>query len=149
MDKKTMDPAKEFLRRYTTMSVRLKSLIASIDAAYDRMTKCTYTLNPIKVQGGNGAYDRMAEDVAIRLDGIQMMQQECGAINVALCEIMHAIQAVPDETAKTVLTLRYVEGLKWEDVCIKSHYEESQMHYYHRIGLRHVRKWLKDRSKSQ
>lgn len=148
MDKK-VNPAKEFLGRYTALNQRRDSLTRSIDAAVDRATKCTYTLNPIKVQGGGGAYDRMAEDIATKLDCVNLLTEARADAEKALQQILDAIESVPDEVQKTLLTLRYVEGLKWEDVEHQIHYEKTKVFELHGLALVKINRWLKMRSKTE
>lgn len=146
---KRENPAKAFLGRYTALCERRDSLTRSIDSAIDRATKCTYTLNPIKVQGGSGAYDRMAEDIAIKLDCMSLLEGAKADTVAALQEILSAIDSVADEEQKAVLTMRYVEGLKWEDVCYKIHYEKTKVYELHGYALVKINKWLKSRSKTE
>lgn len=148
MDKK-QNPAKEFLKRYSALCLRRESLTNSIDAAIDRATKCTYTLNPIKVQGGGGAYDRMAEDIATKLDCVNLLTEARADAERALQDILAAIDSIADEEQKTLLTLRYVEGLKWEDVCYRMHYEKTKVHELHGLALVKINRWLKLRTKTE
>lgn len=148
MEKK-QNPAKEFLKRYGALCMRRESLTHSIDAAIDRATKCTYTLNPIKVQGGSGAYDRMAEDIATKLDCVNLLAEARADAERALQDILAAIDSIADEEQKTLLTLRYVEGLKWEDVCYRMHYEKTKVHELHGLALVKINRWLKLRTKTE
>lgn len=148
MEKK-QNPAKEFLKRYGALCMRRESLTNSIDAAIERATKCTYTLNPIKVQGGSGAYDRMAEDIATKLDCVNLLTEARADAERALQDILAAIDSIADEEQKTLLTLRYVEGLKWEDVCYRMHYEKTKVHELHGLALVKINRWLKLRTKTE
>ena len=120
---KPENPAKTFLRRYRALVARQESLQRSIDAAYDRAYSCTARLKPVTVTGGNGAFDRMAEDVAKIADETEQLQEAKARVDEALAEILRAIEAVPDEMQKAVLTLRYVEGLDWISISERIQYE--------------------------
>ena len=61
-------------------------------------------------------------------------------------EVMAAINSVPDEMQKTVLTMRYVEGLNWIKISENIGYEISNTYVLHGRGLVHVNKWLKGRT---
>lgn len=148
MDKK-VNPAKEFLGRYTALNKSIDSLTRSIDAAMDRATKCTYTLNPIKVQGGGGAYDRMAEDIATKLDCVNLLMAAREEAMKALQQILDAIDSLPNETQRLLLRLRYVEGLKWEDVEHRINYEHSRTNELHGLALVKINRWLKLRTKTE
>ena len=45
-----------------------------------------------------------------------------------------AIEAL-DITARTLLRYRYLEGLTWEEVCVKMNYSWRQTHYIHSKAL--------------
>lgn len=143
---KPENPAKTFLKRYRAMMQRRESLLRSINEAYDRATNCTGKLKAIPVSGGGAAYDRMAEDVVKIADSTAQLKAVLRQIDKDLAEILTAIDAVPDETQKAVLTLRYIEGLGWTDISERLHYEQRQVFVLHGRGLWHVKKWLETKS---
>ena len=138
------NPAKTFLKRYRAMMQRRESLQRSIDEAYDRATSCTQKLKAVTVSGGNAAYDRMAEDVAKAADSTQQLKAVLRQIDKELAQILKAIDAVPDEMQKTVLTLRYIEGLDWLKIAERTGYEVVSIYKYHGRGLWNVEKWIKE-----
>lgn len=137
------NPAKTYLKRYRALLARQDSIQRAIDAAYDRAYSCTVRLKPITVTGGSGAYDRMAEDVAKIADETEHLREAKKQVSAALAEILAAIEAVPDELQKTVLTLRYVEGLDWISLSEKIGYEISNTYILHGRALWNVNQWLK------
>ena len=141
-DYKPENPAKTYLRRYRAALYRQASLIRTLNALRERQTDCTVKLRAVQVQSGGWASDRMAEEVvkAIELEE-QILQAERDAARV-LAEIMEAINAVPDEMQKTVLVLRYVEGLDWLTVADKIGYEIANTYILHGRALWAVNKWL-------
>ena len=145
MDHRPENPAKTYLRRYRALVIQQESLQRSIDAAYDRAYSCTQRLKPIRVQGGGGAYDRMAEDVARIADATEQLRDAKAKVDAALGEILTAINAVPDEMQKTVLMLRYVEGLDWISLADRIGYEISNTYILHGRALWAVRKWMEEK----
>lgn len=142
MDYRPENPAKTYLKRYRALLIQRDSLQRSIEAAYDRAYSCTQRLKPIRVQGGGSVYDRMAEDVAKISDETEQLKAAKERAEAALAEIMSAIQAVPDEMQKTVLMLRYVEGLDWITISERIGYEISNTYILHGRALWSVKKWL-------
>ena len=142
MDHRPENPAKTYLRRYRALVVQRDSLQRSIDAAYDRAYSCTQRIKPVHVQGGGGVYDRMAEDVARITDATEQLRDAKAKVDAALGEILTAINAVPDEMQKTVLMLRYVEGLDWISIAERIGYEISNTYILHGRALWSVKKWL-------
>ncbi len=139
---KPENPAKTFLKRYRAMMQRRESLLRSINEAYDRATNCTGKLKAIPVSGGGAAYDRMAEDVVKIADSTAQLKAVLRQIDKDLAEILTAIDAVPDETQKAVLTMRYVEGLDWLKIQDQLHFERTQTLVVHGRGLWHVKQWM-------
>lgn len=141
------NPAKRFLRGYRALLIRRESLMREIDRRRENATGTTVRLKPITVTGGNGAYDRMAEDVARIVDAEEAVSDTLQEIGHRLKEILAAIESVPDEMEKTVLTLRYIEGLDWVSISEKIGYEISNTYILHGRALVEVNKWL-EREKS-
>lgn len=137
------NPAKTYLKRYRALLARQDSLQRAIEAAYDRAYSCTARIKPITVSGGTGAFDRMAEDVAKITDETEQLRAVKRQVDAALAEILAAIEAVPDETQKAVLTMRYVEGLDWISIADKIGYEISYTYIVHGRALWAVNQWLK------
>lgn len=143
--RKPENPAKVFLRRYRAIIARQESLQRAIDAAYEMALSCTQRLRPVHVSGGGGAYDRVADDIAVAIDETETLRKAKDDGDRALAEIMRAIDAVPDELQKTVLIMRYVEGLGWLEIAEKIHYEISNTYIIHGRALWNVRKWMDKR----
>ena len=138
------NPAKTYLKRYRALLARQNSLQRAIDAAYSRATSCTARLKPVTVSGGNGAFDRMAEDVARIADETEQLYAAKKQVSAALAEILAAIDAVPNETQKAVLTMRYVEGLDWMSIHTALQCSERLVFILHGKGLWAVNQWLKE-----
>ena len=141
-------PARAFLRRYRTMCIRQDALIRAIDEAHDRAMSCTVRLKSIHVTGGSGAYDRMAEDVVQMVDAETQIWTNLQALRASLAEVLAAIDAVKDEAQKTVLTLRYINGLPWPAIQEYMHYERTQVYVIHGWALQAVKRWMEDRTKT-
>lgn len=136
------NPAKRFLRGYRALLVRRDSLVREIERRRESATGTTVRLKPINVQNGAAAYDRMAEDVARIVDDEESLGDALAEIARKLKEILQAIESVPDEMQKTVLTLRYIEGLDWIGISERIGYEISNTYIIHGRALVEVNKWL-------
>lgn len=135
------NPAKTYLKRYRALLRRRESLLRAIAEAYDRATSITARLKEVSVSGG-GPGDRMAEDMAKAMDCTRQLDDMAAQIERTLAEILTAIDAVPDETQKTVLTMRYIEGAAWPDISEAIHYERTQTLVIHGRGLWSVKRWM-------
>lgn len=146
---KPENPAKTFLARYKYLCIQQESLQRSIQAAQDRALSCTVRLKLIHTQGGGGAYDKMAEDVAGKLDAEEQLEADLEVISKALAEIRAAINSLQSEAQKTVLTLRYIECLDWQKVSERIGYESAQTFVLHGRALRNVMKWMEKDKEEQ
>ena len=141
------NPAKAFLRRYRALLLRCDALSEAIQEAHERATNRTVRPNPNKVQSSGGAYDRMAEDACKAADAEMLLEQEMQKVKSAISEILAAIDVVQDEWQKVILTMRYINGASWVEICNKIPYEEAQMFVKHGMALLQINDWLKDHSK--
>ena len=138
---KPENPAKTFLKRYRAMLKRKESLQRTIDEAYDRATSITQKLKEVTVSGGS-PHDKIADEVIRIADSTEQLKACVKQIDKELAAILAAIESVPDETQKTVLTLRYIEGLDWLTIQERMHYEKTQALVIHGRGLWNVKQWL-------
>lgn len=141
------NPAKTFLKRYRSMVKRRDSLMHAIDGAYGRATSCTARIKAINTGGGNAAYDRMAEDVSNAIDGARQLQKVVSEINAQLADILAAIESIPSEAQKTIITMRYIEGLSWDEINDQMRIERSSGTKLHGRALQNVKHWLEENGK--
>lgn len=146
--RKPDNPAKAFLRQYRARKIRMESLSREIEKARERALSVTVRPKEINVQGSHAAFDSMAEAVCKAADASETLYAEYQECNRVLVQIMAAISAVPDEMQKTVLTLRYVEGLGWLDISEKIGYEISNTYILHGRALFAVNKWMERRKQN-
>ena len=136
------NPAKRFLRGYRALLLRRESLLREIERLRESLTGITAPLKDDPVQG-SGAADRMADTVARIVDAEEALNPALNEINRRIKAILMAIDSIPDEMQKTILTLRYIEGLDWISVSEKVGYEERQTFVIHGRALAAVNHWLK------
>lgn len=67
-----------------------------------------------------------------------MIQARYKRINT-YAAIFQAIEEVPDERERQVLTLRYIKCLKWEEIAVEMHVEWAQVHRIHAQALGHFK----------
>ena len=52
--------------------------------------------------------------------------------------LMETIDKLESTDEKTVLMLRYVNNLSWDDIANKTNYSESSIFRFHRLGLQNI-----------
>jgi len=137
------NPTKTFLSRYRFLVQRRESLLRQLDIIRARATGGSFQIKPTKVRSSSAIHDRMAEDAAIMADSTRLMDELIQEIDKALGQILTAINQVDNEKERTVLTMRYIEGLSWEKIQHKLSYEHTQIMVLHGRGLSKVELWLK------
>ena len=142
------NPAKEFLNRYRHLVQRRESLLREIDMIRARATSTSVRIKDVNVLSSSRIHDQMAEDAALLADSTAALDALVKEIDLALREILEAIAAVDDEKQKTVLTLRYIEGLSWQHVQERMAYEHTQVMVIHGRALIKVKEWVKERTKT-
>lgn len=143
MRTKQFDNAKEFLRRYEYADLRAKrfeaeyirehELIGSISINYDGMP-----------HGNN--ISRKTENDALRLaeKAERCVEAKIDAIRVRQ-EVFDFISDI-DDVEGEILYQRYVNLLKWEEVCIAVHLSWYAVHDHHKKALAIVQKRLDEKS---
>lgn len=128
---------KERLRNYQA----LKREKAQIIAMLEELETAMYYPKPQRLTGmpsapspSGGAMEAMVARHAELQDRYQTKLAE-------LTEELHAIEdaiAQLDSTERALLRWRYIEGLKWEEVCVCMSYSWQQTHRIHAKALRRL-----------
>lgn len=136
------NPAKRFLQRYIWLRKQRDAIQEEIREHYDSVTRCTVRLNPIKVSGSGGAYDRMAEDICVIVDTKARLERVCYRLDCQTAEIMDAINALSDERYKSVVIYRYIQGLSWSEITGLMGYEIAYVYRLHGKALLEINEKL-------
>lgn len=138
------NPARDMLSGYRWLIKRRDALLDEISEHYERAYSCTVRLNPNKTSGGSAAYDRMADDVCRAADAKDRLAFKVAELNAKTAQIMNYIEALTDERQKTVVTLRYVRGMTWEEIQHEMHFEETWVLVLHGRALKRINELMKE-----
>lgn len=136
------NPAKAILQRYRWQLIRRDALAQEIEDHYSRAYSCTVRLNPYRASGGGAAYDRMAEDICRAADAKQQLARAIAELNASLAFALKLADVPTDDRQKTVLHLRYIDGLDWTAIQEKMAYEKTQVFTIHGRALLAVNRYL-------
>ena len=126
---------KERLRQYQTIKKereQLKHQLEEVEAAlyYPKIQHLNAT------PGGGSKEGNPQEDLAIHHIELQerykVKMEELAAEQLA---IETAIDSL-NPTQRMLLRYRYIDGLKWEEICCKMNYGWTQIHEHHSAALR-------------
>ena len=130
--KDEIEKKKEYIRRYHSAVIAEKAIQQEIDEL--RMDKMFPTL----IQDGmpHGSSCGGLSEYAAQLDGLlaDLKEQMEKRISIRR-EITQKIEQMQDETEKTVLRLRYIHWLRWEQIAERMGYGWTQGHRIHGRAL--------------
>lgn len=86
---------------------------------------------------GSGKSDPVQQAVERHEDLIELYRRKMDALLLAQIRIETLIDCL-DPISRKLLRHRYIEGLKWEEVCVRMHYCWGQVHTYHREALKRL-----------
>mgnify|MGYP001863189940 CR=1 FL=1 len=87
-----------------------------------------------------GSEQRDLSDYVAKLDElIEKLKQERFEKIKRMDDILYHISLLRDEDEKRVLRLRYIKGLKWEEVAVNMDYKWAQMHRIHSRALKNFK----------
>ena len=135
------NPAKQFLRGYKALLLRRESLLREVERMRESLTSTTVQLKQ-DIVTNSGAQDKIGNIVPLIVDAEESIIPELKEINQQIKRILSAINSVPDEMGKTVLTMRYMEGLDWLTISERIGYEISNTYIIHGKALIAVNNWL-------
>lgn len=130
--KKEIERKKEYLRSYIPLVKRIRLLDEQIREL--ELSK----IYPCVVNDGmpHGSSIGDLSSYMARKDELEreLIKARYNRI-VMQTDILTKIEQMEDETEKNLLTLKYIKGLKWEDVCVEMGYSWKQIHRYHASAL--------------
>lgn len=124
---------KEWLSRATNIDKEIGRLLRERRAAWDRAVSVTSRLNANNV---SGTKDPHKYDALVAYENlIDAKVDELYAIKQ---EIMAAINNVQDSTLRALLTEKYINGKKWEQIAVDLNYSWRQIIRLHGRALQEI-----------
>lgn len=112
---------KEFLNQYLNAEKEIGIKLDQIARLRELSTKITQTLTPDKVK--SNSENRLESSVSKIVD----IEREIGAsidqLERTRLQVESVINSVPDVNQRNVLRLRYISGMKWEQIAVKLNYD--------------------------
>lgn len=128
---------KNELKRYIPLTQEINLMSEEIDRLRESVMSPAARPLSLAPSSGSGT-DKMAGVVA----RISELEEKYTAKALMLLDerdrIESAINSVPDSTERTLLRHRYIDGMKWESICVVMGYEWAQTHRIHASALRSI-----------
>lgn len=127
---------KRELKRYKEMDCELKRLedkIAEIETKLYSVKTPTLSDMP---KGGMAA--DMADKIAKLADLKALYDDKWDELINERLRIEEAINSLEDSTERALMGYKYIDGLTWEEVCVKINYSWKQTHRIHSRALKNI-----------
>lgn len=129
---------KDFLRRYLEADDSIQTKLDQIVKLRQLATKSTSVLSEDKVRS-SGNTDKLGLIVSKIVDLENEVQQEICELNGIKAQVRRAIDSVSNENMRNILELRYINGMKWEQIAIQTSYDYSWVLRLHGQALQKVK----------
>lgn len=127
---------KEFLNQYLNAQKEIGIKLDQIARLRELSTKITQTLTPDKVKSNSD--NRLESSVSKIVD----MEREIGAsidnLEKVRLQVESVIDSVPNVNQRNVLRLRYISGMKWEQIAVKLNYDYRWVLRLHGMALNKI-----------
>lgn len=134
-ERESNEAKKEYLRSYQKAVRREREILDEIQQL--RMDK----MFPSVVNDGmpKGSKQSDLSEYVVRLDNlIEKLKQERFEKIKLMDDILYSISLLEDEDEKSVLRMRYIKGVQWEDICVAIKYSWRQTHRIHSNALKNL-----------
>ncbi len=138
MDKKGNEAKKAYLGRYRENKEAAQRIEEQI-REFERYETTPRIISLDGMRHGSRAKKDLSDYVA-KKDALmtEMIQARYRRIST-YTDIFRAIEEMADERERQILTYRYIQCLKWEEIAIKMHMEWAQVHRIHARALEHFK----------
>ncbi len=125
--------AKEYLRQYRTLDLRVNVKLTQIEELRSLAVRLSPTARFDKA--GN-VTDKVGRTVSRIVDLERELQSDIDELVQTGEKIRRAINSLTDERLKVILELRYRNGIRWEKIAFSLNYDIRQVFRLHGIALR-------------
>ena len=108
---------KEELNKYTETKREIEIIEDKIEYLKEKKTSIKSMVITDMPRGSNSENDRLG---------------------ILLGEIEEAISILDDPIDRNIMRLRYLEGMKWEKICVEVNYRWAQVHRHHKSILEKI-----------
>jgi len=112
---------KEFLNQYLNAEKEIGIKLDQIARLRELSTKITQTLTPDKVK--SNSENRLESSVSKIVDIEREIGTSIDQLERIRLQVESVINSVPNVNQRNVLRLRYISGMKWEQIAVKLNYD--------------------------
>ena len=127
----------EWLKSYQIIDAKIGSLTDELQVWNNRTTKITTSFSSEPKAAGGGDQLQKCVDKICELQ--EELAREMQLLQSRRQEIERAINTLEDERFRSVLQLKYIEGMTFEEVADKIPYSCRQVHRIHKTAIEKIK----------
>ena len=129
--------AKNFLMKAYRVDERIDNKMEQIASLHDLATKATATISDVP-GSGNRDTNRMEEAIVRIIDLESELKDDIVQLVELKKQILHSIKRVENPEYQTLLELRYLSYMSWEQIAVELNYGIDNIFKLHRKALDEV-----------
>ena len=126
--------AKKYLSQAFGLNQRIESRLKQIDELHDLATKATVTYSDMP-RNPNKGHSKVEDTVIKIMELEEEIKRDMDTLVNLKQDIIRRIKAVKDPELQTILDLRYLAYMRWEEIAIELNYGIANVFILHRRAL--------------
>lgn len=123
------------LSRYKNLEKEIRMKREEIVRLKSESERVTTLISGLPKGKNSEIQDKTAETVAKLLDLVSSLNEDVVRLVCLRKSMEKEIQGVENSTYRILLTKRYIEGKKWENIAVEMNYSWKSVHKIHRRAL--------------
>ena len=129
---------KEELNKYTETKREIEIIEDKIEYLKEKKTSIKSMVITDMPRGSNSENDRLGILLGEIEELINIYNEKQIRLIKKQIEIEEAISILDDPIDRNIMRLRYLEGMKWEKICVEVNYRWAQVHRHHKSILEKI-----------
>lgn len=126
--------ARDYLGQAFRLDQRINSKIEQVRSLNDLAAKCTSTITGMPGNPNKGK-DSIGDIIAKIVDLQEEINRDIDALVDLKAEIYSVIRAINNVECQTLLELRYLSFMRWEEIAVQLNYGMENIYRLHRKAL--------------
>lgn len=126
--------AKAYLSQYRWLDIRIDAKLEQIERLRELAARRTAAYG--SSGGGAGKPDRRADVVVRIVDAEKELDADIDRLQTLRADILHTISQLPDPRMRTLLELRYINGMKMSEIAERMNYSVRNVTNLHAAAIR-------------
>ena len=129
---------KNELNEYIEIKREIQKMEDKIEYIKEKKTSIKSMVITDMPRDGNGENDKIGELLAKIEELLSIYNKKQISLIEQQIKIEEAINKLDNSVDRNIMRLRYLEGMKWEKICVKVNYRWAQVHRHHKKILEKI-----------